>query len=332
MTYRIITHGGCSSMDGFSSAFIFKKYFCPLFDITDVEIIGLNPYDIQNGEFEFTDKDIVLDLPLPQQKIFFWCDHHLSAKPKDTLPENHYFKEVPSCAGLLIDILKEKGVKITEALQEFKKVIDIMDGAEYSKDDIKLVYYQQASYDNPTTLEKLHMISAMMHTRDQFVNWEFFRTLLEEELGETPIDSETWWDLRPRIFYKALLASYAEWREWVDEFIVFNDESKCVVQDNRVAESRQKGNTDRFYQYIKFDDASYGINMKVVDKDVARIGIGSNIFHKDRCKINIGRVCKEVADKFGDGAGGGHYYVGGCTINAEKCDDALAFILERMEN
>jgi hypothetical protein len=331
MKHRIITHGGCTSLDGFSSAFIFKKYFCPILKIpSDIETIGINPYDVQTGKFQFEKGDIVLDLPKPNSEIYFWCDHHSSAKPKTKLTENHYWQETPSCAGLLIDIAVEKGLKLSKELTEFKNAIDKMDGALYTKDEIKLLYYPQDNYDNITTLQKVHIISSLTHTRDYLLNEGIFHELLSDPLGETPVSTDSFYNLRPLLFYKVMLKGYAEWREWVDQFIYFNEEAKCVVQDNRLSK-QQRGNVDRFYSFMKFDKSAYSVNLKQVDEETARIGIGSNIFHKDRCKIDIGKICSEIGRKFGDGAGGGHYYVGGATIHSSNMDSALEYVLEKMK-
>jgi len=143
MKYRIITHGGCT--DGFCSAFMIKKFFNIFFntkltqqDIENIEVIGLQPRDIQLGEFEFQSNDIVLDLPKPEKEIFFWCDHHLTAKPKDEdLNERCKWKLAPSCTGYLIELAQDKGLKLTKELEDFQRSIDIMDNAEYTEKDIQ---------------------------------------------------------------------------------------------------------------------------------------------------------------------------------------------------
>ena len=330
MEYRIITHGNCT--DGFCSAFIIKKHFNTFFntklkeiEIQKIQVIGLQPRDIQLGEFEFQDNDIVLDLPKPDKEIFFWCDHHLTAKPNEKdLNDRCKWKQAPSCTGYLIELAQEKGLKSNKELKDFKRSIDIMDNAEYTKEDIQQCYYPQKSYNTP--LQKLHLIGSMFHTRDKNLNDEIFNTLLTNKLGDTPISTEFIDQLQPLMFHKAQLQSFADWRKNVDTYLKYNKEVSCVIQDDRETKFK-RGVPDRFYIYMKFPQASYGINLKVIDEKMARIGIGSNIFHKERCKVDIGRLCKEVSKKFGEGSGGGHYHVGGCTINPNKCDEVIEFIL-----
>lgn len=335
MKYRIITHGNCT--DGYCSAFVIKKFFNIFFgtklsgqEILDIPVFGVQPQDIQAGKFTFSSRDIVVDLPRSDKNVFFWCDHHLTTKPVEILPENYYWKTTPSCTGFLIDIALGKGVKASKELLEFKRVIDISDGAAYTKKDIKNCYYKRKSYQQHSPLQKLTIIGSMFNTRDRVLNDEIFRTLLANELGETPLSSKSLWQLNPLMFHKAQLESFEQWRKNVDTYLSYDQEAQCVLQDDRLAKINV-GVPDRFYSYMKFPQASYHVNWRIIDDEKkARFGIGSNIFHKERCKVDISELCREVGKKFG-GSGGGHYYVGGAVIKADKSDEAIKFILERLK-
>ncbi|MEK6939332.1 MAG: DHH family phosphoesterase, partial [Nanoarchaeota archaeon] len=284
--------------------------------------------DVQAGKITFSSEDIVVDLPTPPAKVFFWCDHHLTTKPKEALPKNQYWKIAPSCAGFLINIALEKGAKATKELHDFKKAIDTIDNAEYSKKEMKDCFYKQKGYENLTSLQRLTMIGAMFNTRDRVLNDEIFRTLLTSELGETPLSSKSLWQLNPLLFHKAQLESFELWRKNVDTYITYDQEAHCVVQDDRLAKINV-GVPDRFYSYLKFPQASYHVNLRIIEEEKkCRFGLGSNIFHKERCKVNIGELCREVGKKF-NGSGGGHFAVGGAVIKADKADEALKFVLER---
>ena len=335
MKYRIITHGNCT--DGYSSAFVVKKYFNLLFDtnlteneIQEIPVLGVQPQDIQAGKVSFSSADIIVDLPKTDAKIFFWCDHHLTTKPKEALPKNRHWKIAPSCTGFLIDLALEKGAKATKELLDFKKAIDTIDNAEYTKKEMKECFYKQNTYSNLTALQRVTMIGAMFNTRDRVLNDEIFRTLLASELGETPLSSKALWQLNPLMFHKAQLESFELWRKNVDTYLSYDAEAHCVVQDDRLAKTNA-GVPDRFYSYIKFPEASYHVNLRIIDEEKkARMGIGSNIFHKERCKVNIAELCQEVGRRFG-GSGGGHFAVGGAVIKADKADEALKFILEKFK-
>ena len=87
MNYRIITHGNCT--DGYSSAFVVKRHFNSFFgtklgaeEIQNIPVFGVQPQDIQRRKFPVSPGDIVVDLPRPGEKTFFWCDHHLTSKPQ----------------------------------------------------------------------------------------------------------------------------------------------------------------------------------------------------------------------------------------------------------
>ncbi len=336
MKYRIVTHGNCT--DGYCSAFVVKKLFNILFDaalsdqeIQEIPVMGVQPQDIQAGKVALSFGDIVVDLPLPPEtKVLFWCDHHLTTKPVKELPENHHWKTTPSCTGFLIDIALEKGAKSNKELLKFKKAIDVIDNADYTKKDLKDCFYKQKEYQHLTSLQKLTMIGAMFSTRDRVLNDQIFRTLLASDFGETPLSSKILWQLNPLMFHQAQLESFEQWRKNVETYITYVPTSKCVVQDDRLAKINI-GVPDRFYSYMKFPQASYHVNLRIIDEEKkARLGLGSNIFHKERCKINIGELCKEVGKRF-NGSGGGHYGVGGAVIKADKADEALKFIAEKMK-
>ncbi len=329
MPYRIITHGGCT--DGFCSAFAFLRYFSKQLPIEDIEILPAQPQDIQAAKIQFRKTDIVLDLPRPQQNVFFWCDHHLTQKPASPLPKNHYWKQAPSCTGYLIELAIGQGLSSTPALLEFKQVMDTIDAAEYSKEEVKECFYPQKSYEKSSSLLKMFMISAMFHTKDRILNDEIFKTLLSLKLEATPLEMPAILQLNPLMFHKALLQGYQLWRKQLDAYVYYDKAAQCIVQDDRKIKF-SKGAPDRHYVYFKYPDAAYAISFRPTEEEEIRVGLGCNIFHKERCKVNIGALCAEVGTKFGSGSGGGHYTVGGATIKPAKADEALKYIMEKLKN
>lgn len=335
MKYRIVTHGNCT--DGYCSAFVVKRFFNDFFgtkltdkQIQEIPVIGAQPYDLQEGKFSFNSGDIVLDLPHPKGKVLFWCDHHSSNEQKGNLPEGYFWKVAPSCTGFLIELAQQQGTKADKELLQFKRAIDINDSAGFTKEEIKDIFYKQKSYARLSPLQKLAAIGAMFNTRDRNLNEEIFRTLLTRDLGNTPLSSPSLWQLNPLMYHKAQLESYQQWRDNVDTYVYYDPEAKCVVQDDRMAKINI-GIPDRFYVYMKQPHANYSLNLRLVEEKKARLGIGSNIFHKERCQVDIGALCQEIGKKFG-GSGGGHYYVGGVVIRADKADEAIEFILEKFKN
>jgi hypothetical protein len=333
MKPRIITHANCT--DGYSSAFLVKRYFNIFLgtklskkQLKNIEVISVNPQDVPDGEIKFTKDDLVVDLPQPKEKVLFWCDHHITSD-HDNLPDNYYWKQTPSCASLLINIAISKGLKSSKELSDFKQAIDIMDGALYTHKQIKECFYPKTNYDDPSPLLKLHMVGSMFHTRDFLLNQEIFRTLLDMDLGDSPLSCPELWKLNPEMYHRAQVEGYKQWRENVDTYVRYDKSSKCVLQDDRLAE-KSRGVVDRFHVYTKFPQSSYSLNLRVIDEETARFGIGSNIFHKDRCKINIGVLCRALGKKFGSHSGGGHYYVGGVTIDPKNCDKAIEYVLKSM--
>jgi hypothetical protein len=334
MDYRIITHTSCA--DGFCSAFVFKRYFADVLgfkpnsqEMKNVEVIGIHPGDVQNGVFKFKKTDIVLDLPLPKEEVFFWADHHLTSKPKESKP-NYHWRVAKSCTGLLLDIASGKGLKITQDIQEFKEVINKIDNAEYSLDEVKQCFYLQESYDSPSALQKMIILRAMIHTKDNFLNQEILGTVLSSDLGTTPIDSAEMWKLNPMMYYKAELIGHHMWRNEIDKTIYFDKDSDCVVIDERKIKN-VRGVSDRFYSSVKYPDSSYSVDMRIAETNLIKFSVNCNIFNKDFCSIDIGLLCYTVGKTFGDGSGGGHTTVGGTLVYADKADAALKFILGKLK-
>lgn len=328
MTYRIFTHGSCSSLDGFASAHIFKRYLAPILDVPATVIVsGLDPSEIETEKYKANAEDIVLDLPKPKLEIFFWCDHHFNTEPKGQLPKNNYWALKPSCAGYLIEIAKEMGLPPSTELLDFKEAIDIMDGALYTPEQLRSVYYPSDDYDHPTMLQKVHMVSALIHTRSKELNQLRFRNLLNDELDNTPVSGKKLEELEPLKAFKKQLKNYQKWREWVDSFQEYDKSSECVIQDPREAVP-MVGSSDRFYSFLKFPESIYSIRISI-HGDKARLSIGSNLFHQDKRKVNLSRLGVLIAEQFGEGIAGGHEQTCGLTVHADRLDEALEAILAK---
>ncbi len=339
--FRIVTHAGCT--DGFFSAWITKRYFNELTkkelsrrQIDAIPVVGHFPAEVQTGEIELTENDILLDLPLPEdQKVFLWIDHHSSAKPKRELHDHEHWELLPSCTGQLIAILEKNGVNLSKELQDFKISMDKIDSADYTHDEIVKAYYpphDNAEFDTKDPLLTTHILAAFAHTRDRYLNTTLLANLTKSTpKADSPLTDEMLWRMSPLLFHQSQLNGYQEWRDQVDTYIEYNTEFKTIIQDTRKIR-RTYGIVDRFYAYIKFKQASYGVVIKEKDETMSSLGIGCNIFHKDRCKVDIGKLCKDIATKFGTGGGGGHQTVGGCVIKTEHIDEAIKLILENFKS
>ncbi len=338
MNYRIITHAACT--DGFCSAFVVKKYLMQHWDknlseedIKKIPVIGVKPYEMR--DFEFKGDDIVVDLPRPHTQTFAWIDHHASNKPEEgeKLPERYVWGKHYSNAGLLLEIAqKEFGLELTPKLKEFKEASELIDAALYTKEVITECYYYQDNFDNPSILLQLHFLGELFHTRDRELNSVLFNAMLSTDLGEIPTETQLFKEMHPVLFHKAALNGFNAWREQLDTYVEYDEESRTSIQDSRKI-LRSNGNVDRFYVYMKYPKSVYGVNIKVIrdEEQTARIGIGSNIFHKDWCKAQIGDICEEISRKFGNSTGGGHPYVGSTTVYEKNIDEALKMILEKLK-
>ena len=336
MSYRIITHQNC--LDGFCSAFIFKRYFYKTLgfklnskEMQSLPVILIRPEDVDMQNFAFQPSDIVLDLPKPKSPVFFWCDHHSTQKPPTPLPKNYpnnyFWEQTPSCAGYLIDLAIKEGLKPTKQLLEFKIASEKIDSATYTKEEILECFFPQKGSKKPSTLLQLETIASLFSTKDDSLNRQIIQTILSQKLDTNPLQSKSIKKLNPQLFHTARLESLQKWRDCIDTYISYDETSGCVMQDDRKA-TETRGVVDRYYSSFKFPQCSYTLHIRIADLKTARIGLGSNIFHKDRCLVNIGKLCKDVGTKFGEGSGGGHPTVGGTAIKPENADRAIEYILE----
>ncbi|MBT4605217.1 hypothetical protein HOC01_06260 [archaeon] len=359
--FRIITHSKCT--DGLFSAWIMKRYFNEILNlkkeekltkkqIEEIPVIGTQAYAIQkDDELEFTPYDIVLDLPKPDQNIFFWCDHHSSNKPQSheevkLANQKHHFEIADSNTGLLINLAikhsKQNKTPFTkkqlEELEQFKVASDIMDMAKYNKKQIQNCYYlkenlEKYNQENASALLKSHILSSFVHSRDYYLTTEFLKFTANSAADTnsiTPLNDQNLWDLKPHIWHIARLKGHKEWRKQLDTFVEFDEETKMVIVDKRKIR-KEFGLFDRFYVYLKFPEAIYNLNLKITFDGNARLGLGANIFEKDKRKLDVGETLKELSKLHGEGSGGGHAAVGGATVFENNADLAIAFIKEKIK-
>jgi hypothetical protein len=168
------------------------------------------------------------------------------------------------------------------------------------------------------------MVKAVIHTRDYYLNQELLQFILEQELKSLPVEIP----FDPLPFFIARVKAMEEWRTGVSTYLEYDEESKTVIQDDRRGKAR--GAVDHFYAFMHYPQTSYNLLIKPISEDATLLRVGSNIFDKKRCKVDIGKTCHETGKKFGEGSGGGHYGVGGCTVKAENTDAAKKFILEKL--
>ena len=331
---RIITHHHC--IDGFHSAFIAKKYLLPYFQKNqDAIVIPLNPNDVELGLFEFDKDDIVLDLPKPQKKVFFWADHHKTNKPKENLEELHQttathieWRDNPSCTGLLIDYLQEQGISLLSEVLELKKILDKTDTANYTPKEYEQCFVLP-NFENPTLLQQTIILSAIFQTKDANLNTEIFQGLFNLQLGSIPSQSNFFQSPFINLLAKAHFKNMEEWRTLMDDNFELDPKTKTVIQDDRKIRLK-KGVPDRFYVYYKYKDSDYSVSLREKDLDKIAIGIGKNVFYNKFNPLDVGKLCKTVGKMFGKGAGGGHKDIGGCEVKKDNTDAALKYILDEI--
>ena len=333
---RIITHHHC--IDGFASAFIAKKYLLKYLNINeDTEVLPVNPTEIELNLIELTEQDIVLDLPKPKQKVLMWIDHHPTSKPRESAEQlrehtatHTEWRNTPSCTGLLIDYLTEKGVPLPPEVFELKKVLDKTDTASYTKEEYEQCFVN-INFKDPNLLQQMIILSTVFQTKDGVLNTQMFQDLFTLELGPIPQLSPYFKSPFIHILAKSHFKNLEEWRALMDKNFEKDEKTRTIIQDDRKL-IMKKGLPDRFYVSYKFPESPYAINLREKDIDKVAVGISKNIFDSSPSLFDVGQTCKTVGKTFGEGSGGGHKDVGGCVVHKDQANAALKHILLEIEN
>ena len=336
---RIITHQHC--LDGFHSAFIAKQYLLPFLkiDTTNIVIVPVNPTEIELDQFELQETDFVLDLPRPKRPVFFWADHHPTSKPRkdnstsssitpQQIAKHEMWRDNASCTGLLIDYLTEQNYSLPKEVFLLKEILDKTDTASYTPKEYEECFVTP-NFINPNLLQQTIFLSTTFQTKDAVLNNILFTHLLTEPQGPIPTLSSYYNNPYIKFLSIAHFQNMAEWRALMDTIFEENKEAACVIQDDRKLTIR-RGVVDRFYVYYKFKDAKYSINLRDHEDGTSRIGIGKNVFYFKEQPIDIGQLCKTTGKTYGNGSGGGHKDVGGCSVLKENADDAIKYILKEI--
>ena len=127
MTYRLVTR---SDFDGLVCAVLLRHL-----DMID-EIKFVHPKDVQDGEVEVTENDILTNLPYAPGAHLVFDHHHSETLRNEGNLENHIIDaDAPSAARVIYEYFggKERFPKVSD---ELMRAVDQADSAAYALEDI----------------------------------------------------------------------------------------------------------------------------------------------------------------------------------------------------
>lgn len=288
---RIVTR---PDFDGVVSAILLRKIFGK-----DTPILWVEPYEVQNGNIETTESDIIANLPYNSPNAL-WFDHHIT----NNVPQNYKgkFEVAPSAAGVIYNHYEE--------LTGFDNLIietDKIDSANFSAEEIK-------------SPEKFpHILLAMTidggnETENEYL--ELLTSLLSRMSAEEVIKID---EIKKRcnmvILQNRNLTKYLKKHTTCEEGV--------AIVDYRSLDESPKGN--RFLVYSLFPEAyvSARIRYKPDNRDTIVVSLGHSIINKT-CNVNVGNLAASIG-------GGGHRAAASCSFPTETAHKNIEIIINRLK-
>ncbi len=282
---RIVTH---TDFDGVISALLLQDVYGTM------DVVFVEPWEIQEGRFKARTGDIVCDLPYAPG-CSRWFDHHATTA-KDADKGVHAL--TPSCARLIFEHERPAHPEL-ERRRALVEAADKIDTAAFTKEELE----------HPDVYGKLSMA---IRSDDKRKDDEFRRFLLgmlsyqsPEAVLEQPI-------IKRRVEEK--LAQHARWRAAIPAYVTLRG-SVIYVDRLRAPEDLPRGQP--FWLYLNYPGHAVHLTVDRMKYDPERVKIsaGENIFEA-RNQADLGALMQ----RFG---GGGHKAAAGCSIPREQKDTVV---------
>ncbi len=268
----------------------------------DIDILWVEPNEIQKGQVEICKNDIMANLPYSSD-CGMWFDHHISNKPKKEFAGA--FAIAPSAAGVIFKYYKSKN-KLDDTYDELVLNTDIIDAADLNIDQVR----------HPENYPYILLsMTIQNHEYKDIDYWnKLIDLLMEKNIDQVIADPEV-----KKRCHKVILENTAFEKHLLTHTKIIN---KISITDFRSLDTIPEGN--RFLTYSLFPETIASIKLRFDEPEHknVQISIGHNIFQK-ACNVNIGNLLARYG-------GGGHAGAGGCTLNAKTADKALENIFESM--
>ena len=257
----------------------------------------VEPGDVQSGQADLRSGDILANLPF-DERCSLWFDHHITNRPDQ--PFKGAFQVAPSAAGV---IYEHYGDVLAGSYQELVAAANKIDSA-----DLSMAEVQRPESDGYL------LISMTVSGRDPSDEpyWNhlvdlFRRQPLDGVMADAQVRQRCGRVVEQNRIFEQALQRHTRM------------EGQVSVTDFRELVPSPEGN--RFLSYSLFPESMVSVKVRYTDekRDTVLVSIGHSIFNRT-CKVNVGLLLS----RFG---GGGHRGAGGCSLAADRADDALDEIL-----
>ncbi len=276
----------------------------------DSPTLWIEPSQVQNGEAEIREGDIMANLPY-DPRCSVWFDHHFSNVPGQFNDKGKKiegaFEIAPSAAGVAYKYYKASN-RLARNFDELIHWTDIIDAADLNEDQVL----------RPEAYPYI-LLSMAVRNRDQTDPpfWERLVDLLRTHpIAAVMADKE----VKQRC--DAVVEENLRYVDILKQYTVVHG-STISVADFRSMETVPSGN--RFLTYSLFPETHASVKIRYADhdKNIVLLSIGHSIFNP-RCRVNVGKLLSNYG-------GGGHAGAGGCSLAAGDADRVLNEILPILE-
>ncbi len=273
-----------------------------LFDAETISppVKWVEPSEIQKGQVEIRDGDILANLPF-DERCSMWFDHHCTNEVKK--PFKGAYRIAPSAAGIIFEYYAGR---FSRDFSELVTRTDKIDSADLTLDEV--LYPEKFPYIllSMTILNREKKDEPYWNLLvDLIGTYEFHRVLENPEVKarcEKAVENNK--------IYKELLKKHTRVQDHV------------AITDFREFETTPDGN--RFLIYSMFQQASAHVKIRYTDKEktMVAVSVGHSIFNK-KCRVNAGKLLSRFE-------GGGHRGAASCRFHVSKADEYIPQIIQAL--
>ncbi len=286
---RIVTR---PDFDGVVCAVFLREIFGK-----DLPILWVEPFEVQAGEVETIEGDIIANLPW-SKNCSWWFDHHITNVAQ--APYQGDFRIAPSAAGVIFDFFKEKLIRF----EQLSKETDKIDSADFTAEEIA------CPENSPYAI-----ISMTINGGDQTENEYLLHLIklletktIEEVAADPEVSQRCAKEIKINREFMAHLAKHTTLHGTV------------ALTDFRTFVTPPNGN--RFLIYSLFPEANVSIRLRYKgprENGKLVASVGHSILNRT-CHVNVGELMQQIG-------GGGHAAAGSCSFHESESDVVMEKLL-----
>lgn len=291
---RIVTR---PDFDGVVCAVLLRAVFGE-----EVPIHWVEPFEVQNGEVDIFEGDILANLPWAEG-CTWWFDHHITNEAK--APYKGEFRVAPSAAGIIFDHFHDK---LERLFTELSAAADKIDSADFTPEEIEFPENDPYAILSMTISGGADLDQPYLEKLCTLLMNESIETIIEE----SEISARCSKEIKKNREFKKHLRKHT------------TVENGVALSDFRSFTTPPNGN--RFLIYSLFPEAFVSIRLRYKgDKKLGKLvaSVGHSIINRT-CNVNVGELMAEIG-------GGGHRAAGSCSFQDDRADEVMAKIISRLK-